>query len=123
MTIAEIVNADGDGRGTFRSDVQLRWYVQGTPENRDLAERYMFTRTSAGEHKSPIAILYQVRQAFLLDSQENRFVVVATYGHGKSHLALAMANFFGKPADSHEVTCLTRSIRRAFGDDAEAESY
>jgi hypothetical protein len=121
MKIADIVTPYESGE--FRSDVQLRWYTQGNSENRDLVQRYMFTRTSAGEQKSPIDILYEVRQAFLLDTQENRLVVVATYGHGKSHLALALANFFGKRHDSEELSFLARSIQRAFSNDPEAESY
>jgi len=121
MRVADVVHLNRAGE--FTNDVQLRWYVDNRPENLSLATRYMFTRTSAGEKKSPIDILYQVKQAFLLDTYENRFVVIATYGHGKSHLALALANYFGRPADSAEVGALLKSIRCAFQQGPEAEAY
>lgn len=125
MKICDIVRPDENAE--FQSDVQLRWYSEAdaASKNRNLSlvRTYMFTRTSAGERKSPTDLLYQARQALLLDTYENRFVVIATYGHGKSHLALAMANFFGKQANSEEVAILMKSIRSAFAGEPEAESY
>lgn len=121
MRIADVVHLSRVGE--FTNDVQLRWYTDKRPENVALANRYMFTRTSAGERKSPVDILYQIKQAFLLDTYENRFTIIATYGHGKSHLALALANYFGRPAESKEVKALLKSIRCAFHDDPEAEAY
>jgi len=107
----------------FRNDVQLRWYVEGHAENLALARSYLFTRKSVGQRKSPIDVLYQLRQAFLTNTFENRFMVIATYGHGKSHLALALANYFGKPPTSTECQALLISIQHAFGGAAEAQGY
>ena len=121
MKVSEVVRPNETAE--FASDVQLRWYAEDGNKNLALVRRYVFTRTSAGERKSPIDILYQIKQASLLDTYENRFVVIATFGHGKTHLALALANFFGKRPESEEVDAVLNSIRFAFGDEPEAESY
>ena len=125
MKVRDIVRPNENAE--FQSDVQLRWYSESDPSSRaknlSLVRTYMFTRPPAGERKSPIDLLYQARQALLLDTHENRFVVIATYGHGKSHLALAMANFFGKPSGSEEVGLLLQSVKGAFSGEPEAESY
>ena len=121
MLIREVVRQKQDA--AFRNDVQLRWYLTGTTENLALARSYMFTRKSVGQRKSPIDVLYRLRQAFLTDNFENRFMVIATYGHGKSHLALALANYFGKGAETDECGALLESITHAFGGEAEAQGY
>ncbi len=121
MLICEVVRQKEDA--AFRNDVQLRWYVTGGGENLALAKSYMFTRKSVGQRKSPIDILYRIRQAFLTDGFENRFMVIATYGHGKSHLALALANYFGKGTDTEECGALLESVKHAFGGEAEAQGY
>ena len=121
MKVSEVVRLNETAE--FASDVQLRWYAEDGPKNLALVRRYVFTRTSAGERKSPVDILYQIKQASLLDTYENRFVVIATFGHGKTHLALALANFFGKRPESEEVDAVLNNIHFAFGDEPEAESY
>lgn len=121
MLIRDVVRQREDV--AFRNDVQLRWYVEGGSENLALARSYMFTRKSVGQRKSPIDVLYQLRQAFLTNTFENRFMVIATYGHGKSHLALGLANYFGKAAGSEECQALLASIEHAFGGAAEAQGY
>jgi hypothetical protein len=121
MLISDVVRPKPDAE--FRNDVQLRWYVTGGAENLALVKSYMFTRKSLRQRKSPIDILYRLRQAFLTDNFENRFMVIATYGHGKSHLALALANYFGKGAETDECSALVGSIKHAFGNEAEAQGY
>lgn len=121
MLIRDVVRQKEDA--AFRNDVQLSWYADGSEENLALAKTYIFARKSIGQQKSPIDVLYQLRQAFLTDTFENRFMVIATYGHGKSHLALALANYFGKPSDSLECNALLGSIEHAFNGEAEAQGY
>lgn len=121
MLIREVVRPNEDA--AFRNDVQLRWYVTVGAENFALARSYMFTRKSVGRHKSPVDVLYRLKQSFLTDTFENRFMVIATYGHGKSHLALALANYFGKAVDSPECSALLDSIVQAHSGEADAQSY
>ena len=49
--------------------------------------------------------------------------MIANYGHGKSHLALALANYFGKPFGSEELKVLLSKIQDAVHDSAQAEKY
>jgi hypothetical protein len=101
------VNADAD----FVNDVQLGWYPKDT-RNRMLAKGYIFTDKAPEGKKSSIALLQQVRDAFTY-TKENRFVVIATYGHGKTHFALSLANFFGMSAESDEVRQMLGNIAHA----------
>ena len=109
MLIRDLVTLNEDAQ--LVNDVQLGWYP-ADPKNRTLAKGYIFTDKAPEGKKSSIALLEQVRDAFTY-SRENRFVVVATYGHGKTHFALALANFFGMPAESEEVRQMLGNIGHA----------
>jgi len=78
--------------------------------NRALTSGYIWTAQAVNGYVPSVTLLEKVRDAFLSEFNPNRFVIRATYGHGKSHLALAMANFFGKPADSPEVVNLLDNL-------------
>lgn len=109
MLIRDIVSPNPEI--TFVNDVQLGWYPDD-PRNSALACNYMFTNSAPDGTKSSLDLLYLTRSAFI-DSSENRFVVIATYGHGKTHFALALANFFGQPAGSPEVEGLLKRVEYA----------
>lgn len=85
-----------DPRAEFRNDVQLSSY-DDKGRNISLLGSYLFTASSPTGTDSSAKILNTLTQAFLSNRLENRFVVIASYGHGKSHLALAIANYFGRP--------------------------
>jgi len=107
----------------FANDVQLGWYPSDA-RNYHLAKGYIFTSKAIDpQHTASTEILEIIRKAFILEEKDNRFVVIATYGHGKSHLALALANFFGKTADTPEVECLLQGIEHALNDPPVAQSY
>ena len=106
MLIRDLVTLNEDAE--FVNDVQLGWYPKD-PRSRSLAKGYIFTDKAPEGKKSSTALLEQVRDAFTY-SRENRFVVIATYGHGKTHFALALANFFGMPAESEEVRRMLDNI-------------
>ncbi len=93
------------------NDVRLDAYPSD-PSNLALSERYIFTQRATAGHISSIDLLKELTTT-LLYPRENRYVAIATYGHGKSHLALALANFFGKPIDSPEVQALLNNIDHA----------
>lgn len=89
----------------FRSDVQLSTYLDDHELNRDLIKRFMFTRGSGGreERKGTAELLGLLRQTATSPGMDNRFVFIATYGHGKSHFGLAIANYFGQKQGSPEL--------------------
>ena len=103
-------------KSEFRNDVQLPHFRSS--QNLNLVEGYIFTRKAVAPKKSSIELLKLLCEAYLPGKQPNRFVFMATYGHGKSHFALALANFFGKPAGSAETGAVLSRIEHAVNDAA-----
>jgi len=101
-------------RVEFRADVQVAHYW--TPHNLDLLKNYIFTSKAPSGKKSSVSLLHTFCEAFASAASENRFVVIATYGHGKSHFALTLANYFGKKFDSPECAVVLEATRRAISD-------
>ena len=95
----------------FRNDVQLAQYR--SPQNHELAKDFIFTRKAAPGRKSSIELLKYLCEAFMPGSPPNRFVFIATYGHGKSHLAVAIANYFGKNGDTPEFQGVLERVKHA----------
>ncbi|KEF34340.1 hypothetical protein RDMS_08040 [Deinococcus sp. RL] len=85
--------------------MQLSTFYENRELNRDLTRRFMFTRGSGGreERKGTAELLDLLRQTATSPALDNRFVFMATYGHGKSHFGLAAANYFGQPQGSPEL--------------------
>ncbi|MGB9620361.1 MAG: hypothetical protein ACPL7K_08105, partial [Armatimonadota bacterium] len=119
-TIGEIVRPNEDAE--FASDVQLYWYPNDRRNDR-LACGYIWTSKAIDNRHSSVQILEKLQLAFTWDREPNRYVIIATYGHGKSHLALAVANFFGKPAESDVVKSIFDNIEHAIGDPAAARKF
>lgn len=79
--------------------VQLEWY--GNPlkeaDNERLASSYIFSSGAATQGAdSAISIFERIRQSLTQPNTHNVFTVIAHYGHGKSHFALVLANYFGR---------------------------
>jgi len=101
--------------GAFHSDVQLTSYYD--PErNRQLAGSYIFTSSQQGNQLGSVELLQRVQGSFVDVTSSNRFIVLATYGHGKSHFAVALANFFGKPLDSDEFRAVYSQLHHTLGE-------
>jgi len=106
MLIKELVKLDAQGK--FISAVQLSDYDKPL-DNLALVKSYIFANNApdsqAGQSRSvgSVDLLREVRLSYINSSPTNRFVIVANYGHGKSHLALVLANYFAKPYKSPEV--------------------
>jgi DNA replication protein DnaC len=115
MLIKDLVHIDE--HGAFRSDVQLSDY-DNVALNRELLRNYIFTvsapsTSSAGRDVSAKDVLKMLRDAFTLERIENRIVLTANFGRGKSHLALTLANFFSRPAESDEVRIIFERLGQA----------
>lgn len=126
LKIKDIVQLDT--KGEFRSDVQLSDF-DNPSLNLSLLQSYIFSVSipdSFGTQTKAIAglgLLEEVIKAFRYDQFENRFVAVANYGHGKSHLALVLANLFSKPVDSPEVQTIFERIQYASSNPAKVQGY
>jgi hypothetical protein len=124
FTIGDLVKRDQQAE--FRNDVQLSSY-EDVERNRSLVCSYLFTSTAPQGTYSSTNILYNAVDTYLSDRLENRFVVIANYGHGKSHLALALANYFSKPypptEDQPEIQIILDKINKAFSNSPSALRY
>ncbi len=120
FTIGDLVKRDQQAE--FRNDVQLSSY-EDEERNRSLVCSYLFTSTAPQGSASSTNVLFNVIEAYLNERLENRFVVIANYGHGKSHLALALANYFGKVYESPEVQTILDKINKAFSNSSSALRY
>ncbi|MEI8044759.1 MAG: hypothetical protein WCL11_25330, partial [Verrucomicrobiota bacterium] len=120
MLIKDIIRLNTNAE--FFNDVQLRWFWE--PEkNAKLAKGYIFTRQAGENRKSTVDALDMVRFGLTDPGSENRMLFLATFGQGKTHLALAMANFFGKPPESEEVQYLFASLKHAYGDNPAIKNF
>jgi len=125
MLLKDIVKIDTQGK--FISAVQLSDYDR-PEDNLSLVKSYIFAEsapnTYGGQLRSvgSIDLLKDLRLAFN-NNASNCFVVVANYGHGKSHLALVLANYFAKSAKSPEVKKILERIDQSLNNPAKAEDY
>ena len=111
MRIGDITTINNDL--AFRNDVKLSHYRRA--ENERLVKNYQFSAQSAEGDTSTVDLLGLLCNT-VNDESENRFIFEATYGKGKSHFALALANFFGKPLDSAETETILRTIGHVSND-------
>ncbi|WP_102126051.1 hypothetical protein [Deinococcus planocerae] len=113
--------AQPDTTTQFVSDVQLSTFYDNAAFNRDLMQRFMFTRGTGGhtERKGTADLLRLLHQSVTAigATGDNRFVFMATYGHGKSHLGLALANYFGAPRGSQELETVLHKLEHALPQD------
>ncbi len=107
----------GLSEAEFRSDVQLSSYHRS--ENIDLVQSYIFTSKAADGKKSSAELLRLLAEAYMPGNVPNRFTFIANYGHGKSHFALMLANYFGRPSDSPEAAAILNELGHALEDRAE----
>ena len=109
--------AQPDTSTQFISDVKLSTFYDDVNLNRDLMKRFLFTRGtgSKNERKGTADLLRILHQAVTAigSSADNRFVFMATYGHGKSHLGLALANYFGAPQGSPQLETVLKKLEHA----------
>jgi hypothetical protein len=114
-TIGEIIHLDPEA--ALHSDVQLAAYK--TADNMKLLKSYLFTSTSPAGKLSSLQVLERAVGFYTphADHIEPRQVIIADYGHGKSHLGLALANFFSKPLGTPESNLLLDKIGTAGGKD------
>jgi hypothetical protein len=126
MRISDLVRMDASG--DFRSDVQLSDFDNPTL-NLELLSNYILTvhapATYGAQQRSLSArdVLDQLRTILTVERAENRIVLTANYGHGKSHLALVLANFFGRSSDSLEVKTVLSRLDQALNNPAQFAGY
>lgn len=98
----------------FRNDVQIS-HFRNVKQNLELVKSFIFTTAHHPQKKSSVEVLKRLIDAFV-EGTENRFLIRASYGHGKSHLGLVLANYFGKSIDSEEAKALLGSLEHTLND-------
>jgi hypothetical protein len=63
--------------------------------------------------QTTVGILDAIRRSFHSQSEPNVHLIIQGYGKGKSHFALAVANFFKLPYDRPEVEGILDAIKYA----------
>lgn len=100
-TLGQITRHDDDL--ALERAVQLEWFTSDPGRNQKLTRSFIWTKEAPKGSVSSTQVLNRTMEAFLTQNPLNELVIRATYGQGKTHLAVALANYFGKPADSQEV--------------------
>lgn len=115
MKIKDIVSIND--RAVLSNAIQLAWYGDDTKnaENDRLVSGYVFgnsinRRVGSLTESSSLPIFAKIRDAFGNPQASNIFTVIASYGHGKSHFALVLANYFGLAPDSPVIAEITNHI-------------
>src|SRR6185295_12004410 len=103
MKIKDIISINS--QAVLSNAIQLAWYDDPTRQvdNDRLASGYVFGNSvnrRSGNQISSLPVFERIRDAFGNPSASNIFTIIANYGHGKSHFALVLANFFGQAPDS-----------------------
>lgn len=101
-----------DQQAEFRNDVQLSHY-DDPKTNLGLMQSFIFSYNAPRGMVSAVDLLEKLRNAFTIARQDNRLVCIANYGHGKSHLALVLANYFAKPYGSPELEKVLDKVSKA----------
>lgn len=119
-TIRSLVTLDEHAE--FRNDVQISDY-ENKERNLSLLKSYLFTSTATPGQDSSSEVLRTIISSYMTPQvKKNRIVVIANYGHGKSHLALVLANYFGKPIDSPENKVIFSKLEQAVKEPARVQA-
>ena len=90
--------------------------IDDPDKNLKLCQGFVFNYNSDRPKESTVGLLEILRRSYHSHNSPNIHCVVQDYGKGKTHFALAIANFFGKPYDSPEVKGILNSIKIATGE-------
>jgi len=125
MLIRDMVQLDETV--AFQNDVRLIDDFYKTERNHKLVESYIFTRPferNSGDERSVHSFQFLERLVTAINERrENRFLIQANYGHGKSHFGLILANYFGKPYDSEEVRVILQKIAHVAPNTASSRQF
>ncbi|WP_204150070.1 hypothetical protein [Leptolyngbya sp. CCY15150] len=110
MRLNQIVEVNQTG--VLRSSVNLDM-VNNPEDNRDLCRGFIFNYNHQQPQASTVGILSRLRDSYRSRNESNIHLMVQQYGKGKSHFAVAIANFFGKAHESAEVQGVLDQVKQA----------
>lgn len=83
--------------------------------NQKLCEGFVFNYDKDKPVESTVGVLEALRSSYDSRNAANVHLLVQQYGKGKSHFAVAIANYFSKPSDSPEVQGILTAVENASG--------
>ncbi|NJK99762.1 MAG: hypothetical protein HC910_04025 [Spirulinaceae cyanobacterium SM2_1_0] len=99
-------------KGILRSSVNF--LMLDEPEtNRELCEGFIFNYIHEKQTDSTAGILDSLRRSYHSVTSPNVHLMIQGYGKGKSHFAIAVANYFAQPGDSPEVQGILHQVESA----------
>ncbi|MEH2365246.1 hypothetical protein [Nostoc sp.] len=99
-------------KGSVASSVNFGM-IDDSQKNLSLCESFIFNYDSAKPESSTVGILDAVRRSYHSANQPNIHLMIQQYGKGKSHFAIAIANFFQKPFHTQEVQGILSQVEKA----------
>ncbi|BAY31213.1 hypothetical protein NIES2107_30720 [Nostoc carneum NIES-2107] len=99
-------------KGSIASSVNFGM-MDNSEQNLSLCESFIFNYDSNKPELSTVGILYAVRRSYHSANSPNIHLMIQQYGKGKSHFAIAIANFFRKPFQSPEVQGILSQVEKA----------
>lgn len=112
-------------RATLVKGVQLEWYQDPSlqEENTKLALGYMFSSGRARQGAlSAISLFERIKDSLTQTSKPSIFTIIAHYGHGKSHFALVLANYFGRSSKDPILQGLIEQIEKCSSENEDTAS-
>ncbi|MDF5738976.1 MULTISPECIES: hypothetical protein [unclassified Nostoc] len=99
-------------KGSIASSVNFGM-LDDLEKNLPLCESFIFNYDSTKPELSTVGILDAVRRSYHSPNQPNIHLMIQQYGKGKSHFAIAIANFFKKTFHSQEVQGILSQVEKA----------
>src|SRR6478672_9671550 len=100
--------------GIVAASVNFR-LMEEQETNQKLCEGFVFNYDKDKPEESTVGVLEALRSSYDSRSHANVHLLVQQYGKGKSHFAVAIANYSGKPTDSPEVEGILDQVENAAG--------
>lgn len=100
--------------GIVAASVNFR-LMEEEETNQKLCEGFVFNYDKDKPEESTVGVLEALRSSYDSRSHANVHLLVQQYGKGKSHFAVATANYFGKATDSPEVEGILHQVENAAG--------
>lgn len=110
MLLSQLVEINE--KGSIASSVNFGM-IDNSEMNLALCEGFIFNYDSKKPELSTVGILDALRRSYHSRSEPNIHLMIQDYGKGKSHFAVAIANFFKKSFDSAEVQGILHQVELA----------
>ena len=113
MLLSQLVKIDETG---IVADSVNFGLMEDKETNQKLCEGFVFNYDKDKPEESTVGVLEALRRSYDSRNQANVHLLVQQYGKGKSHFAVAIANYFNKLADSPEIEGILGKVENAAGE-------